>query len=75
MACQSFERNGLEWCDGKLIMVSFWVTVSQPPPTVMKQSHNVKVTKNDGYLSDNNLTDDEENIAESEIKTVYLKKK
>ena len=75
MACQSFERNGLEWCDGKLIMVSFWVTGSQPPPTVMKRSHNVKVTKNDGYLSDNNLTDDEENIAESEIKTVYLKKK
>ena len=75
MACQSFERNGLEWCDGKLITVSFWVTGSQPPSTVMKQSHNVKVTKNDGYLSDNNLTDDEENIAESEIKTVYLKKK
>ena len=75
MACQSFERNGLEWCDGKSITVSFWVTGSQPPPTVMKQSHNVKVTKNDGYLSDNNLTDDEENIAESEIKTVYLKKK
>ena len=75
MACQSFERNGLEWCDGKLIMVSFWVTGSKLPPTVMKQSHNVKVTKNDGYLSDNNLTDDEENIAESEIKTVYLKKK
>ena len=75
MACQSFEQNGLEWCDGKLITVSFWVSGSQLLPTVMKRSHNVKVGKNDGYLSDDHLTDDEENIAESEIKTVYLKKK
>ena len=40
--------------------VSF--TNSQLPPTVMKRSHKVQVTKKDVYLSDDNLVDDEESI-------------
>ena len=34
----------------------------------MKQSHKVKVTKKDVYLGDDNLAEDEENIAEAKRK-------
>ena len=34
-----------KWCSDKLIMVPVWFTGSQLPPTVMKQSHKLKVTK------------------------------
>ena len=33
-------------------------TGNQLPPTVMKQSQNVKVTKKDAYLSDDNLANE-----------------
>ena len=59
----SFEQNGWKWCDDKLIRVLVWITGSQLPPTVMKRSHKVKVTKKDLYLSDDDLADDEESIA------------
>ena len=49
-------------------MVTVWFTRSQLPPTIMKQSHKVKVTKKDEYLSDDNLADDEENITEPKRK-------
>ena len=62
MAFSSFEQNGCEWCDDKLIMVPVSFSRSQLPPTVMKRSHKVKVTKKDMYLSDDNLADDEETI-------------
>ena len=45
-------------------MVSVRFTESQLPPTVRKQSYKVKVTKKNVYLSDDNLANDEENIAE-----------
>ena len=44
------------------------VTGSQLPPTDMKRSHKVKVTKKDVYLSDDNLADDQENITEPKRK-------
>ena len=40
----------------------------QLPPTDMKRSHKVKVTKKDVYLSDDNLADDQENITEQKRK-------
>ena len=49
-----------------MIAISF--PGNQLPPTIMKQSHKVKVTKKDVYLSDDNLADDEENITESNRK-------
>ena len=55
-----FWAEWLEWCDGKLIMVPVWFTRGQLPATVMKLSQKVKETKNDVYLSDDNLADDEE---------------
>ena len=39
-----------------------WFTGSQLPPTVIKQSHKVKVTKKDVYLSDDNLADDKKTL-------------
>ena len=45
-------------------MVPVWFTGSQLPPTGMKRSHKVKITKKDVYLSDGNLDDDQENITE-----------
>ena len=41
---------------------AIWFTGNQLPPTVMKQSQNVKVTKKDAYLSDDNLANDEGTI-------------
>ena len=41
-------------------MVPVWFTRGQLPATVMERSHKVKETKNDVYLSDDNLADDEE---------------
>ena len=49
-------------------MVPVWFTGSQLPPTDMKRSHKVKVTKKDVYLSDDNLADDQENITEQKRK-------
>ena len=43
-------------------MVPVWFTRSRLPPTVMKRSHKVKGTKNNVYLSDDNLANDEESI-------------
>ena len=43
-------------------MVPVWFTGSRLPATVMKRSHKVKRTKNNVYLSDDNLADDEESI-------------
>ena len=68
MTFPSFKQNGWKWCHGKLIMVPVWFTGSQLPPTVVKRSHKVKVTRKDVYLRDNNLADDEENIAEPQRK-------
>ena len=63
-----FEQNGWKRCDDKLIMVPVWFTGSQLPPTDMKRSHKVKVTKKDVHLSDDNLDDDQENITEPKKK-------
>ena len=60
MTFSSFGLNGWKWCDDKLIMVPVWFTRGQLPATVMKRSQKVKETKNDVYLSDDNLADDEE---------------
>ena len=49
-------------------MVPVWFTVSQLPPTDVKRSHKVKVTKKDVCLSDDNLDDDQENITETNKK-------
>ena len=45
-------------------MVPVWFTGGQLPPTDMKQNHQVKVSKKDVHLNDDNLLDDEENIPE-----------
>ena len=63
-----FEQNAWKLYNDKLIMVPVWFTRTQLPPTVMKRSHKVKVTKKDMYLSDGNLADDEENIIEPKRK-------
>ena len=68
MTLSSFEQNGWKWCDDKLIMVPVWSTGSQLPPTDMKRSHKVKVTKKDAYLRDDKLADDQENIIEPKRK-------
>ena len=68
MTFPSSVQNGWKWCNGKLIMVPVWFTGSQLPLTVTKRSHKVKVTKKNVYLSDDNLADDEENIAERKRK-------
>ena len=68
MTFSSFEQNSWKWCDDKLIMVPVWFTVSQLPPTDVKRSHKVKVTKKDVCLSDDNLDDDQENITETNKK-------
>ena len=49
-------------------MIPLWFTGSQLPSTITKRGHKVKVTKSDVYLSDDNLTDDEENITEPKKK-------
>ena len=45
-------------------MVPVWFTASQLPPTNMKPSHKVNITKMNVCLSDDNLHDDQENITE-----------
>ena len=62
MTFPSFEQNCCKWCDFKLIMEPVWFTGSQLPAAVTRRSHKVKVTKNDVYLSDDNLAGSEENI-------------
>ena len=59
-------------CDDKLIIVLAWFTGSQLPATDMKRSRNVKVTKKDVYLSDDNLGDDQENITEPKKKKAKI---
>ena len=68
MTFSSFEQNGWKLCDDTLIMVPVLFTGSQLPPTVMKRIHEVKVTKKDVYFSNDNLTDDEENVTEPKRK-------
>ena len=51
MTFPSFEQNDWKWCNDELIMVPVWFIGSQVPPTVMKRSHEFKVTKKDVYLS------------------------
>ena len=62
MTFSYFEQNVWKWCDDKLIIVPVWFSRSKLPPTVIKQSDKVKVTKKDVYLSDDNLADDKESI-------------
>ena len=62
MTFSSSQQNGWKWYDGKLIVVLVCYTGSQLPPTVMKPSHTVKVTKRDMYLSDGNLPGDASSI-------------
>ena len=62
MTFSSFEQNGLKWYNNKLIMVSVLLTGNQLSPTVMRRSHQVKITKKDVYLNDHNLVNDEVNI-------------
>ena len=68
MTFSSFEQNGWKLCDDTLVMVPVWFTGSQLPSTVMKRIHEVKVTKKDVYLSNDNLADDEENVTEPKRK-------
>ena len=46
-------------------MVPVGLAENQLPPTVMKRSHKVRVTKKDVYLTNDNFADDEGNITES----------